>query len=87
LPPLQSKSDSQGRFFICPSYPFIRTRPNELVRRALFGGDITGIHKLEDIGTGFVPAITSQDLADEIVAVKDEEAMSIARQLAREEGI
>ena len=55
--------------------------------RALSGGDISGSHKLEGIGTGFVPAICRLDLADEIIAVKDEDAMETARKLARHEGI
>lgn len=55
--------------------------------RALSGGDISGKHKLEGIGSGFVPAICRLDLADEIVQVKDEDAMQTARDLARKEGI
>ena len=55
--------------------------------RALSGGDITGSHKLEGIGSGFVPAICRLDLADEIIQVKDEDAYETARQLARMEGI
>jgi cysteine synthase A len=55
--------------------------------RALSGGDISGAHKLEGIGTGFVPSICRLDLADEIIAVKDEDAMETARKLARQEGI
>lgn len=55
--------------------------------RALSGGDISGTHKLEGIGSGFVPSITRLDLAAEIVAVSDEDAMETARRLAREEGI
>lgn len=55
--------------------------------RALSGGDISGKHKLEGIGSGFVPSICRLDLADEIIAVKDEDAMKTARQLARVEGI
>lgn len=55
--------------------------------RALSGGDISGKHKLEGIGSGFVPSITRLDLADEIVAVKDEDAIETTRRLAREEGI
>jgi len=55
--------------------------------RALSGGEISGKHKLEGIGSGFVPSITRLDLADEIVAVKDEDAMDMARKLARMEGI
>ncbi|HEY0434779.1 MAG TPA: cysteine synthase family protein [Chitinophagaceae bacterium] len=55
--------------------------------RALSGGDISGAHKLEGIGSGFVPSICRLDLADEIVAVSDEDACNTARRLAREEGI
>lgn len=55
--------------------------------RALSGGDLSGKHKLEGIGTGFVPSICRLDLADEIVAVKDEDAIDTARKLARMEGI
>ena len=55
--------------------------------RALSGGDISGKHRLEGIGSGFVPAITRLDLADEIIAVKDEDAYETARKLARTEGL
>lgn len=55
--------------------------------RALSGGDISGKHKLEGIGSGFVPGICRLDLADEIMAVKDEDAYETARMLARTEGI
>jgi len=55
--------------------------------RSLSGGDISGKHKLEGIGAGFVPSITRLDLADEIIAVKDEDAYETARRLARLEGI
>ncbi len=55
--------------------------------RALSGGDKTGKHKLEGIGSGFVPSICRLDLADEIISVKDEDAMQTARLLARTEGV
>lgn len=55
--------------------------------RMLSGGDVTGTHKLESIGSGFVPSICRLDLADEIMAVSDEDAYVTARRLAREEGI
>ena len=55
--------------------------------RALSGGDVSGTHRLEGIGSGFVPAICRLDLADEIIAVTDEDAFATARRLAREEGI
>ena len=55
--------------------------------RALSGGDISGTHKLEGIGPGFVPKICRLDLADEIIAVSNEDAYETARKLARLEGI
>jgi cysteine synthase A len=68
--------------------PGIRCIPIEpLYIRSLSGGDITGTHKLEGIGTGFVPSICRLDLADEIMAVSDGDAYETARKLARMEGI
>ncbi|PKP36845.1 MAG: cysteine synthase [Bacteroidetes bacterium HGW-Bacteroidetes-15] len=55
--------------------------------RSLSGGDTSGKHKLEGIGAGFIPSICRIDLADEIIAVKDEDAYETARILARLEGI
>lgn len=55
--------------------------------RSLSGGDISGTHRLEGIGSGFIPSICRLDLADEIVPVKDEDAIDTARKLARLEGI
>jgi cysteine synthase len=68
--------------------PGIRCIPVEPLNvRSLSGGDISGTHKLEGIGAGFVPSICRLDLADEIIAVSDEDARDTARRLARMEGI
>lgn len=68
--------------------PGIRCIPIEPLNvRALSGGEISGKHKLEGIGSGFVPSICRLDLADEIIAVSDQDAYDTARQLARREGI
>ncbi|MCK9423209.1 MAG: cysteine synthase family protein [Bacteroidales bacterium] len=55
--------------------------------RSLSGGDTSGNHRLEGIGAGFVPSICKLELADEIMAVKDEDAYDTARKLATMEGI
>jgi cysteine synthase len=68
-----------------PSIRCIAIEPYHL--RSLSGGDTSGKHKLEGIGAGFVPSICRLDLADEIMAVKDEDAYTTARMLARSEGI
>jgi cysteine synthase len=68
--------------------PHIRCIPIEPLHvRALSGGEISGKHKLEGIGAGFIPSICRLDLADEIIAVSDEDAMAMSRTLARTEGI
>ena len=68
--------------------PNIRCIPIEPLNvRSLSGGDISGTHKLEGIGAGFVPSICRLDLADEIIAVSNEDAYKTARELARLEGI
>lgn len=68
--------------------PDIRCIPIEPLNvRSLSGGDISGTHKLEGIGAGFVPLICRLDLADEIMSVSDEDAYETARKLARLEGI
>jgi cysteine synthase A len=55
--------------------------------RFLSGGDISGTHRLEGIGLGFIPSIYRGDLVDGVMAVKNEDAYDIGRQLARKEGI
>src|ERR1044071_7774750 len=47
--------------------------------RALSGGNITGTHRLEGIGSGFVPKICRIDLADEITQGSDKDAYETAR--------
>ncbi len=68
--------------------PNIRCIPVEPFNvRTLSGGDTSGTHRLEGMGAGFIPEICRLDLADEIIAVKDEDAYKTARDLARIEGI
>ncbi len=68
--------------------PQIRCIPIEPYNvRTLSGGDTTGTHRLEGMGAGFIPDIYRIDLADEIIAVKDEDAYKTARKLARIEGV
>jgi len=44
-------------------------------------------HKIQGIGAGFIPENLNTKLIDEIITVKNEDAISTARQLIREEGI
>ena len=53
----------------------------------LSGGNISGTHRLEGIGLGFVPSIYRKDLQDDVISVSDEDAYATARLLAVREGI
>lgn len=44
-------------------------------------------HKIQGIGAGFVPKVLDLDLIDRIETVTNDEAIDMARRLAREEGI
>jgi len=48
---------------------------------------ISGTHKIQGIGAGFVPKILNRTVIDEIVTVTDEEAILTARILGKKEGI
>ena len=47
----------------------------------------SGIHKIQGIGAGFRPSILDLTLIDEIIAVKDEDAINMTVELAKKEGI
>ena len=50
-------------------------------------GGKAGEHRIVGIGDGFIPSIVDQSLIDEAVNVKDEDAVSWSRTLAKERGL
>ena len=54
---------------------------------AVLSGRPSGTHKIEGIGVGFVPPLWQPELVSEIQTVTTRDAKSMARRLAREEGI
>ncbi len=52
----------------------------------LSGGD-PGPHKIAGIGAGFYPGVLNTKIYDEIIPVTDEDAITLAGRLAKEEGI
>ncbi|HUW94226.1 MAG TPA: pyridoxal-phosphate dependent enzyme, partial [Anaerolineae bacterium] len=53
----------------------------------VLSGGSPGPHGIQGIGAGFVPEVLDADVIDEVITVKDDEALNMARRLAREEGI
>ncbi|MBM5821341.1 cysteine synthase A [Cyanobium sp. N.Huapi 1H5] len=59
-----------------------------VIRQTIAGEDLRpGPHKIQGIGAGFVPANLDLSLVDRVEAVSDEEAVTMARRLMKEEGI
>lgn len=54
---------------------------------AVLSGKEAGPHRIQGIGAGFVPPVLNTDILDEVIAVSDEEALTMMRQLARLEGL
>lgn len=54
---------------------------------SILQGGKPGPHRVEGIGVSFVPAVFDRSVADRIVAVSDEDAFAMVKQLARQEGV
>lgn len=50
-------------------------------------GQQPGLHQIQGIGDGFIPAILDPSIVTEVVEVSDEDAIETARELARVDGI
>ena len=65
----------------------IRVCAVEPAASPVISGGEPGFHKIQGIGAGFIPAVLNTQIYDEVVAVKDEDAIHYTRRLALEEGI
>jgi cysteine synthase A len=73
--------------FLKEKNPAIRLVAVEPESSPVLSGGNAGKHGIQGIGAGFIPDIVEIDLIDEVIVVKDEDAMEYARRAAREEGI
>jgi cysteine synthase A len=75
-----------GRF-LKEKDPAIQVVAVEPANSAALLGHEPGLHKIQGIGDGFVPAVLDTSLIDEVLTVTDDDAVDTARQLAAREGV
>lgn len=67
-----------------PSAQFVAVEP---AASPVLSGGQKGPHPIQGIGAGFIPPVLDLGLVDEIITVDNEDALNLARRLAREEGL
>jgi cysteine synthase A len=67
-----------------PSFRCVAVEPDA---SAVLSGAPKGPHMIQGLGAGFVPEVLNREIYDEIVRVKNDDALQTARQLAQQEGL
>lgn len=67
-----------------PAFQSVAVEPAD---SPVLSGGKPGPHKIQGIGAGFIPDILNADIIDEIIQVSNEDAFTMSRRLAKEEGI
>lgn len=67
-----------------PDVKIIAVEPDS---SAVLSGEKAGKHGIQGIGAGFIPKNLDMKVVDEVIRIKDEEAIDTARKLAKLEGI
>lgn len=73
--------------YIKPKKPAFKIVAVEPAESPILSGGTHTPHKIQGIGTGFVPDVLRKDLIDDIVTVSSQEAIDMARRVPREEGL
>lgn len=67
--------------------PHIQVIAVEPDSSAVLSGDRPGPHKIQGIGAGFIPHTYKPEVVDEIIRVKDDDAIRTGRELSLKEGL
>lgn len=68
------------------AFPEIKIYGVEPAESAVLEGGKSGPHKIQGIGTGFVPKTLDTKVYDEVIAIKGEDALTWGRKVGMEEG-
>ena len=68
-------------------YPDLKIYGVEPAESAILEGGQPGPHKIQGIGTGFVPKVLDTEIFDQAIAVSSEDAMATVREVGRKEGL
>ena len=70
-----------------PRLPHLQVIAVEPAASPVLSGGAPGPHKIQGIGAGFKPEVLDMGVVDEVITVTDDDAITMARRLIREEGI
>lgn len=71
---------------LAEKFPGIDIVGVEPAESAVLSGGQPGPHKIQGIGTGFVPKVLDRDVITEVIAVAGDDAIKTAREVAHQEG-
>ena len=68
-------------------YPYVKVGAVEPMGSPVLSEGVSGPLKIQGIGAGFVPETLDTKVYDEVIAIENEDAFEIGREIARTEGV
>ncbi|MBO4572749.1 MAG: cysteine synthase A [Clostridia bacterium] len=73
--------------FLKSKKPSVKVVAVEPKTSAVLSTGVSGAHKIQGIGAGFVPEVLDTKVYDEVIAVSDEDAFAAAKLIGKKEGV